>query len=281
MLIICILKDVFFFLNLKGLTIIRHTTNYFYITHFQKTIIYFYHKEEKIMSEVLKTANSIPLWIIAAIVMGLVYFQAIKFMRLASKASPSVGMTKADVKSAVRTGAYSSIGPSFAIVIIAVSLISLLGNPVTLMRIGIIGSAPVETVGANLGAEAAGASLNNLTLMAFTTAVWVMCIGGIGWLVVTAIFTKSLGKIQAKATNTKKKMNRFKVISTGAMIGVFSYLGSQQMIEGVAESLVLVLAAVLMPIILLVANKYKIGWLKEWSLGIVVFVGIVFGFLVG
>src|SRR5699024_6941998 len=108
------------------------------------------------MSEVLSVANSWPLWIIAIVVMSLVYFQSIKFMILGSKAGESVGMTKKDVRAAIRTGAYSSLGPSFAIVVVAISLISILGNPVTLVRIGIIGSAPVEAVGATVGAVAAG-----------------------------------------------------------------------------------------------------------------------------
>src|SRR5690606_33556146 len=109
------------------------------------------------MNDVMRIANSYPLWIIASLVIGLVFFQAFKFISLATKTSASVGMSKQEVKTAIRAGAISSIGPSFAIIIIAISLLSLIGNPVTLVRIGIIGSAPIETVGASLGAEAAGA----------------------------------------------------------------------------------------------------------------------------
>ena len=233
------------------------------------------------MAEVLKTANSFPLWIIAAIVMGLVFFQAFKFMSLASKASASVGMSKDEVKSAIRSGAISSIGPSFAIVIIAISLLSLIGNPVTLIRIGIIGSAPIETVGASLGANALGVELgaSNFTEQAFTNAVWVMCLGGMGWLLFTALFTKSLGKIQAKATSSQKNINRFQVLSTAAMLGAFSYLGSGQMIKGIQESVVLLVAFVVMPIILFAAKKYKLTWLVEWSLGFVVLIGLTVGYI--
>src|SRR5690625_4413616 len=111
------------------------------------------------MSEVMELANSKMLWFIAALIVGCVFFQAFKCMSLASKASASVGMSKKDVRAAVRTGAISSIGPSVAIIIIAISLISLIGNPVSLIRIGIIGSAPIETVGATLGAQAVGSEL--------------------------------------------------------------------------------------------------------------------------
>lgn len=234
------------------------------------------------MTEVLQIANSFPLWIIASLVMGLVFFQAIKFIHLASKASSSVGMSKDEVKSAIRAGAISSFGPSFAIVIIAISILSLIGNPITLVRIGIIGSAPIETVGASLGAEAAGSELGSpdFTAQALTNAVWVMCLGGMGWLLFTALFTKSLGKIQAKVTSTPKNVSRFKIISTAAMIGAFSYLGTGQMINGIQESIVLIIAFLIMPVILFIANKFKQKWLVEWSLGLVVLAGVTIGYFI-
>ncbi|HLQ73572.1 MAG TPA: DUF5058 family protein [Bacillota bacterium] len=235
------------------------------------------------MSEVMELANSGMLWAIASVIVGIVFFQAFKFMSLASKASGSVGMTKKDVRAAVRTGAISSIGPSFAIVIIAISLISLIGNPVALIRIGIIGSAPIETVGATLGAQAAGSELgtDSFTKQAFTAAVWVMCLGGMGWLIFTALFTKSLGKIQKKASSTPKRMSLFKVVSTGAMIGAFGYLGTSQMIVGLGASAVLLVSAVSMPIIMAIAKKYNMSWMKEWSLGLVVLIGLILGYFLG
>ncbi|EMR06596.1 hypothetical protein C772_01491 [Bhargavaea cecembensis DSE10] len=233
------------------------------------------------MNDVMRIANSYPLWIIASLVIGLVFFQAFKFISLATKTSASVGMSKQEVKTAIRAGAISSIGPSFAIIIIAISLLSLIGNPVTLVRIGIIGSAPIETVGASLGAEAAGAELGaaSFTAHAFTNAVWVMCLGGLGWLLFTALFTKSLGKVQAKTTSTPKNLERFKIISTAAMIGAFSYLGSGQMIKGYQEAIVLLVAFMVMPIILQAAKKFEMKWLVEWSLGLVILVGLAVGYL--
>lgn len=235
------------------------------------------------MSDVLKLANSWPLWILATLAVSIIFFQAFKFKKLASQASSSVGMTKEEVNAAFRTGIISSIGPSFAIVIIAISLLSIIGNPVTLMRIAIVGSAPIEMVGASIGAEAVGAELGTASFneTAFTTALWVMTLGGSGWLIFTALFTKSFGKVQKKAASSPKNMNRFKVISTAAMIGAFGYLGSGQMVKGYTEASVLLIAAVAMPIIMFIANKYKIGWLKEWSLGLVVLLGLGLGYILG
>ena len=233
------------------------------------------------MNRVMETANSLPLWMIAAAVIGVVIFQAIIFIRLASKTASTVGMNRLEVKAALRTGAISSIGPSFAILIVAISLLTLIGNPVTLIRIGIIGSAPVETIGATVGAQAAGSELGSadFTQQAFTNAVWVMCLGGIGWLLVTALFTKSLGKVQTKiANNGQKSVTLLKVISTAALLGAFSYLGTMQVIKGMNEAMVFLAAFAVMPLILWTAAKFKLNWLKEWSLGLTILVGISIGY---
>lgn len=233
------------------------------------------------MEQVLKVANSFPIWIIAALVIGIVIFQAVVFIRLASKTAPSVGLTTLEVKSVVRTGAISSLGPSFAIIIVAISLITFLGNPVTLMRIGIVGSAPIETVGASLGAQAAGSELGSSTFteQAFTTAVWVMCLGGMGWLLVTALFTKSLGKFQEKISRNNNNVKLLSIVSTAAMIGAFGYFGAGQMIKGINETVVFIAAFLVMPVIIWASNKFKMNWLREWSLGLVIVVGLSIGLL--
>lgn len=233
------------------------------------------------MEQVLKVANSFPIWIIAALVIGIVIFQAVVFIRLASKTAPSVGLTTLEVRSVVRTGAISSLGPSFAIIIVAISLITFLGNPVTLMRIGIVGSAPIETVGASLGAHAAGSELGSSTFteQAFTTAVWVMCLGGMGWLLVTALFTKSLGKFQEKISRKNSNVRLLSIVSTAAMIGAFGYFGAGQMIRGINETVVFIAAFLVMPVIIWSSNKFKMNWLREWSLGLVIVVGLSIGLL--
>ncbi|ARK30494.1 DUF5058 family protein [Halalkalibacter krulwichiae] len=233
------------------------------------------------MEQVMQVANSFPIWVFASLIVFVVIFQAIIFIRLATKTSATVGMTSKEVKVAIRTGAISSLGPSLAIIFVAISLITLIGDPVTLIRIGIIGSAAIETVGASIGSQAAGADLgsSNYTAQAFTAAVWVMCLGGMGWLLFTAIFTKSLGKIQGKAVAKSKNVSILNSIAFAAMIGAFSYLGGSEMVKGYIETIVLIIGFICMPIILNLSNKYKLNWLKEWSLGLVILVGVVVGYI--
>lgn len=235
------------------------------------------------MSDVMKLANSWPLWIFALLVIGIVIVQAIIFIRLASKTAQSVGMTSTEVKSAIRTGAISSLGPSFAIIVVAISLLTLIGDPVTLMRIGIIGSAPIETVGASIGAQEAGSELGSahFTEKAFTNAVWVMCLGGMGWLLFTVLFTKSLGNMQKKITaKGNKNVLLMQSVSTAAMIGAFSYLGSGEMVKGINESIVLIATFLTMPIILWASKRFDKKWLQEWSLGLVVIIGLSVGYFI-
>jgi hypothetical protein len=64
------------------------------------------------------------------------------------------------------------------------------------------------------------------------------------------------------------------------MLGAFSYLGTSEMAKGFTESIVLVVGFICMPLIMLIANKYKLSWLKEWSLGIVIIFGLAVGYII-
>ncbi|KAB2338047.1 DUF5058 family protein [Cytobacillus depressus] len=231
------------------------------------------------MEEVLQYANSAPVWIISSIVVSIVIFQAFIFIRVASKTAPSIGMTAQETKSALRTGFISCLGPSFGIVVVIISLISVLGAPFTLMRIGIIGSAATELTAAGIGANAYGVELNSpdFDLKAFTTVVWTMCLGGCGWLLFAALFTKSLGKMQTKIVSKNAKM--MTIVSTAAMLGAFGYLASQQMVKGYSEAVAGIVAGVSMMVLLTIANKKGIRWLSEWALGISLILALTIGYL--
>lgn len=231
------------------------------------------------MEQVLSVANSPALWVFSLFVIGIVIFQAIVFIRLVKKNAPAAEMSKIEVNRALRTGAISAMGPSLGILIVAVSLITLLGAPLTLMRIGIIGSAAFELASAGIGAKAFGAEIGKegYNLVAFTAAVWAMCLGGLGWLLSAALFTKSLGKAQSKiqARNTKIMA----IVSTAAMLGAFGYFLAGQIVLGFSESVVAIVSGLTMVISMILANKLKLTWLKEWALGITLVVGMTIGYL--
>lgn len=117
------------------------------------------------MENAMQLATSFPMWIIALIIIGIVIFQAIVFMRLATKTSQSVGLTNNEVKSAIKVGGIFAIGPVMGSMIIAVSLITFL---------------TAQAYGAELGS-------GGFNEQAFTTFVWTLCLGRLGWLFFSSI----------------------------------------------------------------------------------------------
>lgn len=236
------------------------------------------------MEKALQLANSYPVWIFAAIVIGIVIFQAIVFIRLATRTSQNVGMTKQEVQSALKVGAINAIGPAMASLIIAISLMTFLGNPVTFMRSVVIGSSATESAGANLAATAFGTELGSYGFneQAYTTIVWTLCLGGLGWLLVTVFFTKSLGKMQEKISSQQgsKRGSLMAIISSAAMLVVFGNFGSAELLKGVTNAVVIITAALFMFILLIIANKFKLNWLKEWSLGFSILAALSVGFFI-
>ncbi|WP_158735646.1 DUF5058 family protein [Alteribacillus sp. YIM 98480] len=231
------------------------------------------------MDQVLQAANSLPLWIIAIVVVTIPILQAVIFSRFAAKTAPAVGMTRSEVKSAFRTGLISSIGPSLGILIIAVSLLTILGGPITLMRIGIMGSAAYELTAANIGAKAFGVTLGGegFDVTGFTVAVWTMCIGGLGWLLVAALFTKPLGKVQKKVTKRNTKIAT--IVSSAALVGAFGFFAAEHAVAGTVSLFVTAASALTMIIMMIAAKKFQMNWMREWSLGAALVIGMSAGYI--
>jgi hypothetical protein len=231
------------------------------------------------MEKTMLLANSPVVWIFALLIVCTVIFQGFTFIRLATKTSSSVGMSRNEVKSALKIGAINAIGPSIGIIIVAISLIALLGDPLVLMRIGIIGSAATESMGATIAASTFGTELgsDNFSEQAFTTVAWVLCLGGAGWLLVVALFTKSLGKMEKKITEKTKNSTVpvMMIVATAAMLGAFGNLVSGELLKGYTNAIVAIAAAVTMVILTLIANKKKsLNWLNEWSLGFAIIISL-------
>lgn len=225
----------------------------------------------------MEFANHPVIWIFASAIIVLVVFQAFKFLSMSRKRAKEVGLTDEEIKSSIKTGAITAIGPSIGIIIVAVSLISLIGNPLTLMRIGVIGSAPIESVGAQLSAEAANVQLGGVefTPEVFSLIVWVLCIGGAGWMIFTVIATPSLDKIQTALSEKPKGKHILGIVASGAMIAIFGSLLSSEFLNGIPYIFTGVVAMIVSYVINLIANKKGINWLKEWSLGFSILISLI------
>jgi hypothetical protein len=241
------------------------------------------------MEDVMAVANSPALWFLSILIVSLVVVQALLFMRMTLRFSDRFGvLTAADKRTVYQTAVINSIGPAVAVFFVAVSLIALVGAPVTLMRVGVIGSAVFELYAANQGAAAAGAEIgtDSFTLQAFTAAVWAMTLGGMGWLVTAYLFTKRLGNAQA----TLKRRNPALLITMGSVtpIAIFGVLviGAVVTRTGLAgfsisvPDLCAVIAAA-SSMLLFGAIGRQWPWLKEWGLGFSLLIGLAAGYLAG
>lgn len=78
---------------------------------------------------VLEVANSPVLWVCAVGVFLIIIVQSVIYMKAAKKAAPAVALTDTDLKTAFRTGAITAMGPSMAVVFVAIALLSIFGAP--------------------------------------------------------------------------------------------------------------------------------------------------------
>lgn len=226
------------------------------------------------MNNYMDLAQSPVLWLLAFSVMSVIVFQAIRFYRLAKLNAEEGYATRAEMKTAMKVGAIASFGPSVAVAIVALSLIPIFGTPVTLMRIGMIGSVQYEVAAATAASESLGVPLGGegFTDVAFALVFFTMALGAAVWMLQVLLFTPSMGKLQKRISEWRPWV--MTAVTGGALIGAFGYLTMNQAPGGVINIVVMTAAGLSMALLQILANKYKKSWLKEWSLGIAMLMGL-------
>jgi hypothetical protein len=225
--------------------------------------------------EYLKIANSFGMWIACSIIVFIVIWQAYIFMHNAYATGKKMGLADEQLKSALRCGTISTIGPALAVVVAMISLIISLGAPFAWMRLSVVGSIPYELMAAEVGANVAGTSLGSPTydVTAFATSIWTNTLGATGWLLICALFTDKFDILRRKAVAGKEEL--LPVLSVSAMIGAFAYFGAPYLAgRGFPSTVSFLTGAIVMVIINILADKMHTPRLKEWALGIAMFAGM-------
>lgn len=238
------------------------------------------------MNEILQIANSPVVWVLAFLSIFMVLWQTWIFYHMAQKyVKQTQVLSPEEIKKSLKIGAISTIGPAIAVFTVAVVLIGLVGGPITLSRVGVIGSAAFESLAASAGSDGkVGTPEFTPTLLA--TAAWVMAIGGSGWLVTTFILTKGLDNAQEKMKNSNPIM--IALIGSITPFMVFAVMG-----YGLVEkklnaatptygTLAALIAGGLTMYVLNVIGQSKDSrkWLLEWAMGIAIIVAMIAGVLV-
>lgn len=220
------------------------------------------------------------IWVIACSVLAVIVIQSAIYMLAVHRNARAAGLSHSEANKAFRIGAVSAIGPSLAVVLIAVALLPLLGTPAVLVRIGLIGSAATELASASIaaqtmGTELGGAAWNSDT---FVVALAAMSLSGAGWMLATLILTP----LMQRGQTTMQRVNPvlFSLVPSAALLGAFAALSVQQVTASMVHFFTWATSAVIMGIALFIAHRFKQSWLKEWALGFALIGGVIVAYFV-
>ncbi|WP_239643446.1 DUF5058 family protein [Natronococcus jeotgali] len=225
----------------------------------------------------MDVANSAYMWAAAGLVVLLVIAQAGLFMRRAYRSGKRMGMSEDQLKTGMRAGMISAVGPAVAILIGMMALVATVGGAIAWMRLSAIGSVMFELSAAELGTQQLGYSLGDegLTEVAYANAVWVMTFGAVGWLVISGLFTPHMETVRQRIGSGREAL--LPVISAAAMLGAFGYLATGEVMSGSPFTASVAVGGLMMLALLQIADNRDIQWIREWALGTAMIVGLFAG----
>jgi hypothetical protein len=225
-------------------------------------------------TDILAIANIPILWVLAIGVFGAIILQSVIYMRAARKAGPAADISQTELKQSFRAGAVAAIGPSLAVVLVSVALLTLFGTPAVLVRIGLVGSAATESASASLASTTMGATLGGegYNQSVFAVAFMAMSMSGAMWMISTLILTPILRRGDSKLRSVNPSL--MAIVPAAALIGAFASLGIAELGKTPVHIITVIVSALAMGICLALAKKFSLAWLREWGLGISILVGL-------
>lgn len=225
-------------------------------------------------TRVLEVANNPVLWILALSVMGIVILQSLIYMISVKRNAESAGMSQKEVNRAFRAGGIAALGPSVAVVIVAIALLPLFATPAVLTRVGLIGSAATEVASASLASETMGAQLGseNYTVPVFVVALTAMSISGAGWMIAALILTPIFKRSSEKLEQINPAL--MTIVPVAALLAAFAALTFREVPKSLTHVIAILASALTMFICLWVARRFNAAWLREWGLGFSVIIGL-------
>lgn len=238
------------------------------------------------MEAVMQLANNPMLWMLALANIAIVLWQTWIYYKMAKDYVRDTSvMTPLEIRKSLKIGVIGTVGPAVAVFTVAVVLIGLIGGPITLSRVGVIGSAAFESLSASAGS---GGTIGtaDFTYSMLATASWVMALGGSGWLLTTFFMTKSLDTTQEKLKKSNPKM--IGLVGSITPFMVFFVMGYGEAIKkiNVKTPTYGVLAAVIVGAIAMygfnqlakINSRYT--WLREWAMGFAIIIAMIVGTII-
>lgn len=231
-------------------------------------------------NDIWVVAQSPWLWACARAVFAVIGVQSWIYIRAARAAGDDVGISRRDLNRAFRSGAAASVGPSLAVVLVAIALLTLFGTPAVLMRIGLVGSAATETASATIAASSMGADLGGpeWTQEVFVVAFFAMCVSGGAWMLFTLIFTPILKRGSRRIARVSPRA--MVIIPGSALLAAFMALTITELPKSGVHVIAVLVSGAGMAGMLWLARRFDLGWLKEWALGLAIILALAVVYLV-
>lgn len=229
--------------------------------------------------------NSPVFWVACLPPVAIVMIECILFLKKSLKQADDLGISKNLVKQSITSSCITAIGPCLVVIATVLSLISYVGVPLAWMRNSIIGNAQEELLAANFAADGMGMNLNDalangtLSLEFFSTAAFVMAAGMVGYVVSSAIFSDKVPVLGEKFSGGNAALLPF--LTMGAVVGGMSNIVVGQALPFSINSVGVAIGAAIMAVMQILAKKNPgTVWIKEWSMTISMFGGMIIAYLV-
>jgi hypothetical protein len=226
--------------------------------------------------ETVKMMNP-TLWVFAAILISLVLVQSFLFYRLALKFNKKNNLvTREELDHCKRTGAIAAIGPALSSIIVALTLIAMVGSATTFMRCGVIGAPGWELLMASIASSAAGVELGTdaVTPGIFTFCIFCMILGSAPYFINCMVMLKPLDNAVEKSKEKKAKISFMPYLATSAMFGLMSYSVLDNC-SNIQKLVAFITAGVSYVIFDKLGQKNK--FFASMSMALAMIVGMVFG----
>lgn len=226
-------------------------------------------------------ANEPWIWVCGIFTCVVGFYEAWFFLKTARNFMHKHGFDAHQTGRMIRGAAITAIGPVMANIFVMVALAVAISPGFAFQREGVgVGSVFTELAQVSNAAVAVGEKFGDpsFTMKGFVLAVLIVNIAGWGW-IVEALFTRHLGTLRQKVTGGDEKL--LAVIAACGMIAVFSYYTVGNAIKGGGLLAATVASVVFSMLLFKAADWMKKPALKEWALGIAMFLGMFVGKIVG
>jgi len=227
-------------------------------------------------------ANAPWIWICGFIQAAIGFFQAAYMYRVATRVlEKHGGYTRSDIWTMVRGALITALGPVLAEIFVMMALVISISPGYCWQREGVgVGSVFTELVQASNAAIGAGEEFGtpSFSMRGFATAVFVANVSCIGWSLGAAFFTRYLGVARERIARGDPRF--LAIISICSTLGIFGFYAAKEMKKGGGKLVAVVAGAIISAFLFKLADWLKVPRLKEWALGIAMFLGMYIAHLV-